>query len=781
MIKINQNLLSALFISPNPQPEKSEVGQFFNKLHYRIFPTPHFFVEYLMAQTIDRQYELATKIIQSLCFYANFPPPYFALYDVLCVENYQKSLSKKSDYYIPRDHYLHIVDLYLLGIYVFFYNTELYSQIVSENIFERQNCRPDNSKIDCLKDFLSEWKYFCLFHDVGYTAELLGNKEKDGQREEIILTIIKNSGFQSSFLQGKPISQISYLGTIEIMAKLIFSQFVIEHSKYQINSKDKIFRDIKKASFNCISQTSRHTYLQSFEMISSHFDDATKLEKIYSNQCMKVLLPILEECSISVIGFDKETKKIKLLSYFENGERVIAVLSGCESDPDISKLLNDPSLLLFDDYRPELEIEYYFKPAKTIEKLYDFIAVDYLSRAYTTAVRALGKEYIKICSEQQFLDFQYSLFAWLDNKIEPNGLDSPLKAHLDTWNYDIESDSSESILFNDKRNRLILNALNYNHIDDITKMCIAYLENQFSKKKIKKSASKPKTAEAVLAAAVDSFCSNLNDFANDTQTKNALLEHVQSRHLELLEDDVNLLELYSQLYVKLFHTINKSNAVFSYDYLLRKTTNTSFLGKCINEKVAHNFHGKKVTAIKRDYKLQHKNTADHGIFSAQYASGIFEIYRNSLVKATTSTEIKLLSILLNICGNYSSNKERYISNYDHIFKKTLYAIFVHNLYPINFRDERLAGYKTSITEPFAYFSLICDGLQQWNRPHALFPAALAVKPNEDASEEYNVTVSLNRIIVYEKENPKYKKKIQETIDAMTSYISGVDAYVSLGS
>jgi hypothetical protein len=154
------------------------------------------------------------------------------------------------------------------------------------------------------------------------------------------------------------------------------------------------------------------------------------------------------------------------------------------------------------------------------------------------------------------------------------------------------------------------------------------------------------------------------------------------------------------------------------------------------------------------------------------------MYRNALLKATTFQEKILLSILLDITGEYSTSKDKYISNYDHIFQKTLFAIFIHNLYPENFiKSVDLAEYKTRIDDPFSYFALVCDALQQWNRPHALFPSALAVRPNEDVSEEYNLLINENQILIHEQNSPRSQKHIIDTINAMTTYLSDIDAFI----
>ena len=128
MIRINATLLEKLFADPNPQQENPEVLDIYHKLFYRMFPGKNSFIEFLQVQNYDKQYMLAEEIIHRLCYTSNFPPSFFAIKDVISVENYQKETVNATDPYVPRDHFIHLVNLYLLGIYIFFYNPQFYNK-----------------------------------------------------------------------------------------------------------------------------------------------------------------------------------------------------------------------------------------------------------------------------------------------------------------------------------------------------------------------------------------------------------------------------------------------------------------------------------------------------------------------------------------------------------------------------------------------------------------------------------------------------------------------------
>lgn len=167
MSRINKTLLEKLFLKPNPQPDRPEVLKLYNLLSYRMFPGKQDFINFLKTQSIDKQYEYAARSIHRLCYISNFPPSYFAMKDVLSIETYQKRAYSDTDDYIPRDHFIHLINIYLLGIYIFFYNNEIYDRILKDNQFERAEELVFFPHLNEIKDFISEWRYFSLYHDIG--------------------------------------------------------------------------------------------------------------------------------------------------------------------------------------------------------------------------------------------------------------------------------------------------------------------------------------------------------------------------------------------------------------------------------------------------------------------------------------------------------------------------------------------------------------------------------------------------------------------------------------
>ena len=801
MSKINETLLKALFDDPRPQPDKEEVLQFYRELNIRIFPGRNNFISFLQAHTIDKQYEYAAKIIHSLCFYSNFPPDYFALVDILNVENYQRDTVDKKDLYIPRDHFLHIVNIYLLGIYIFFYNAEFYDRIILENRFEREdNTGFENIKRNCVKDFLSQWKYFCLFHDIGYSPEVLGNTKISSKNRKSILKKLKETGFQSSLSSAGILEHICFFDTIEILSRLIVASFVQNSAYDEITNSHKMFKTLRMSKlFGYYKQLKQFGPI-TFDKVSEHIKAGKRLEKVYDNQCLKILLPIFGVNPITVVGTHRETGQLIFLSYFDSTEaqRKIVTTEGHVGHPEIQKLAALPDLILFDEYiSSEFELEYLLSEENDFKTIFQIINSDHLENIFEMAKAA---SFIGIGNGRQFLDFQYTVYMWLYEKLEPYLLNSPLSALLRQTDgrfneTRLKSGKESDIGFFTKKNQLIYRSLKGRHYEDIRDFCFECIEQQIKEKTDSVPKTSSKSTTLMLSDIVEQLFGCLKALVEDSSCKEDLKWKARHKHLTLLDQDSSLLNLYVDVYLGLKRTLGKTTISFSYDYAHPdpQTPSTSpFLWQCINDKAQQFFFGRNAEDIRHEYNLPYGNTVDHGIVSAQYAASIFEIYRNAIIQATDPQEQRLLSILLNMGGDISNSQHKYIENYNHVFTETLYAIFIHNLYPSQFlqtnQDDvtsngkkcNLTEYKTTIKTPFSYLALLCDALQEWNRPHTLFPSRFENRPNEDTSSEFDIMVKNNTIFVYENGERTDQEHLAHNIRVLSQYLEEVDAFLKNG-
>ena len=304
MNQIDSTLLKFLFSKPTVPIGNAPVSEAFYKLYVRIFPNEDDFICFLTSQNDDEKYEYAEKILHRLCFESNFPPTYYSLLDIAAVEYAQKSHVTKNDSYIPRDHFIHVVYLYLRGIYIFFYDEAFSRKIMASYKFQRTGNMYENPTVGCIKDFISSWKYFCLFHDIGYVVEIISNSGNKIPNKKIINT----DTFYSSLDKKQIVHQHCLLGSFEILAKTITVDQILRMSSTKLEETSKIFNPYREQDVIVYSSNTGSERMPFSEAMADFFSGENVLiEKMFSNECLKLLLSVFDKSFVSIIGVNKKT------------------------------------------------------------------------------------------------------------------------------------------------------------------------------------------------------------------------------------------------------------------------------------------------------------------------------------------------------------------------------------------------------------------------------------------------------------------------------------------
>lgn len=799
MIRINITLLEKLFLNPNPQHDNPEVLDIYHKLFYRMFPGKNSFIEFLQVQNYDKQYSLAEEIIHRLCYTSNFPPSFFAIKDVISVENYQKETVSATDSYVPRDHFIHLVNLYMLGIYVFFYYPQFYNKILLDNRFERHSEHHCQPKLDSVKDFISEWKYFCLFHDVGYVPEIFGNKKFVTNAHKTYCALCKHpNDFQSSLAKNKPIKQITFFGALEIMSRIFMAKFIIDYSTTEIIRNSKLFRLFRKSELSIYTECKQTNSIDFEKEFSPFFTKTFRLEKMYSNHCIKPLLPIFGESNVIVIGVHKETGEFSFISFVKGKKRKLLFLTKYENSKDILRLAKDPTLVLFDDFKPlDFELEYLLKVDvdSLFQDLYDMIFFkddSFVEYSYELIKAALGIQFASISCEEQFLDFYFDIYMFLYSTTRkytfPRNDSKQImqvkkfEAFLDSWTFSFNND--ENTLINlTKLSDIVYSLIQCLYTENIKEKCIDFIENiDISSRK--RNSSRALSPDILICDFVNNYFNAIREKVNSEDEKASLIFSIKDTYCQQIEQTSSLIKMYAIINCGLKSVLQKCSKPFSYDFDYEKRSesfNDIFTESIIQEKTKAILNCS-FRDIFNSYNIPYNNKFNHGFASFKYASGIFEILRNSIELKKTPQEWKIIDILFSI-SNPSKNTEyatQYITNYNHIFKNVLYAILIHDVYPTNFtKGSELSKMQTAISDPFSYLALLCDALQQWNRPQSISTSLLDTKHSEHASEEYNIIVKNNGIYLYEESIEKSQRRLADNLANM-SHLADIEAFLKNG-
>ena len=809
MIKINQTLLTKLFKEPDPQPDKPEVKTVYYSLMHRIFPGRQNFIDFLTAQNYDKQYELAEEIIHHLCYESNFPPSYFALEEVICLEQYQKGLTDENTDHLPRDHYLHLVNLYLLGIYVFFYSPEFFRRIVDDNSFQRVDSIHNNHLSDCVKDFVSEWKYLCLYHDIGYVQEIYGNSTYVPKPKESYQKLLEEKNdFYASFEKGNPIKQIAFFSSCEVISRIMMWQLILDNSKVIIKATNKMYRSFSKKKLILASKRGKST-----AKFSNYSDNVLKelirLEKIYSNNCLKPLMPVIGEKNIVISGTHKTTGKLALISFCIDDKRVLLYEQSYSDSDEIAFLSKSPCRILHDDFKSiEYDLRYYVKSEREEIPLFSnmIFGKDNLEEAYKgIKSNAINISFAGLTSEEQFIDNYYAIYSYIYKRIKAmlfppatakvgEPYSKAFKKALDDYNSKLRSapfiytsNTTELIKFRDKIKSSINEISLVYYKEAIVDLCIQYIKDTVITKDDISLEGAGDDPEKAIDITVDESIDFLMNKTKEDDFKRNLRNHTTASFSKKIKQTNELLYIYSLIYLGFYSLFDSKTQEFAYSFSYEDcaeefkadVADKLFLEK-INDLLGSKFMT--VNEVIQEYAMPYSKY-DHSFSSMEYAASVFSLLRNSIKKRKKNGQKTIINILFSIPDGESHDEYeiKYDTNYNHIFENVLYAVFIHNLYPKRFSQESgLKKMQANITtDPFTYFSLMCDCLQQWNRPQSIHPAYLTSKPYTHASESYNIFVKKSGIYVYEEGSDMYQRNVSGNIDGMT-HLENIKAYVKKG-
>lgn len=168
---IRRRLLNSLFTAPRPiNPDA------FRRATWHLFPDQERFRRFLEASNVQEQEQEAKEILLSLIYVNRAVPPYRLLVNLL---DYQKAEETKKApgraEYVARDHFVHLVNVYLLGVYIFSNFPQLHHRCVRHFNQLRRDFRSDHHGALISDNYYvvvgKALALFILYHDTGYPLQ----------------------------------------------------------------------------------------------------------------------------------------------------------------------------------------------------------------------------------------------------------------------------------------------------------------------------------------------------------------------------------------------------------------------------------------------------------------------------------------------------------------------------------------------------------------------------------------------------------------------------------
>ena len=790
--KMDDTLLECLFVNPNPLQRHKKT---YADMSGRLFPDKNLFIKFLKVNEHSERVELAKKIISRFCLDSTYPPPYQAVKKLLDAESGKSNQSATG--YTPQDHFVHKVNLYLLGIYTFFYH-KTFNRDITRQFSNRREEDSQNRLLSSTKDFISSWKYFCLFHDIGYPIEIIYKDKRVNPNDD-------TSGFVS--LTDEQLDSIQLLNyfpaliqkelTVEAFTKItvIFNILADEqnmpiaelfgHLGYGFESESK-------------------SVLTSAEIISE-YPNSAGMSKLYCYDNLKMLLSFVSKEDLLYVLVDKTTEiPVAVMRYEEvDGEsrQVIYYAKNIMSKPNRDKVNH---FLTSDDYygdgvyrimyfveSPEDKLQINLLGKLGIEHNRLLSAMKYVTRHEDAQTSVSQKDFYRIENAQDLGDYIYSRYLVGIDAFEKLFADNGESAHKwfvpDTL-YDLGTaytEKQKQIIDDYVRNdlsRIVSESISKNLATEFDSVMRDSLVNQINGDK---EALASLISEQLKSVLTKDYIMNGITTASD-EASGAIYNELRSKVAEVCATINIFLGISKKLKFKpdlVSHNAFADKNGFNLTQLLEKCKKTPHIRAVIKSidsrlKKERDVSLEELLSVYRGYTRY-----DHGL-----CSGLYHLYSGAIAcdvidAGTVSAADRSAADILRLIiwdADADCLRQKLFSNYFFVIEQTAYAILCHNIFSRNFAEAFGKEWITTLNNsPFTYFCILMDSLQLWNRPKYIEHDERDWKPAFSYSD-YDIHIDDDKIRIKFLSNIKnFEELKKDKIDSLDGFLAGCTNYISL--
>jgi len=167
---VGMTLRELLFDRPAPPAISAKEYAEFAPL---MFPVREEFIRLLDSEEAnEEQIDAAKRILLALAYEAPVFPPNKFIRNLLDFES-RVAGEAAGGGHVARDHFVHLVNLYLIGLYIFWYHSPLHRD-VCQQLKKSLPSGASRDKRSVRRAVISAWRSFVLFHDLGYPLEAAG-------------------------------------------------------------------------------------------------------------------------------------------------------------------------------------------------------------------------------------------------------------------------------------------------------------------------------------------------------------------------------------------------------------------------------------------------------------------------------------------------------------------------------------------------------------------------------------------------------------------------------
>jgi len=740
---INTTFRELLLKSP------SSINQNAYAAHFnQMFPDVEHFEHFLQSSRHEEQVRYARLILLRLASESALSPTNRLILNLL---DFESSIGqRRADGFVGRDHFVHLVHLYLLGLFIFWYHNAFHNTILEYVRSRRtQGIQAKDKNISAdpagIGLFLTLWTHFVLLHDTFYPLELHGGNETYAKFIEPLGKVSKNLEKEYA---------------LQCLARLVSFQMLLDSTKSEI-FEDRYQMDFKSGTFR---QSQGQLWEMGVDILHWHSSERMPsrlgASLIAFLKCVVTegrLLLVLERTSDGrpVWLFDTGTKQDIFLEdnlkQSKSRDRLTQMVSTLKS--------GGPDLLPSEEF--ELSVF-----ARDIR--------DGLSQAYVrctgdgirgeTQIKTLATSYatsdpVPFDLSSAYRDFNdcvfhtyYSILRDLDYLAD-------------------EEDIPSSVARLNQRFKVAKRA-----IQGLEQRIVKELQGFLSSQVKARFKFLQNNAHRVSNEQLDAYLHELLLPFSDADKLIKTFSSRMSKQLKRqIETDSVLRDVYKAIRKQIARDCSFSKdtwgegsvgcqRVFCSEWMQSKG---AFLKALEALSRTSGLSSSAVNDYRPEYVEANILFVDHGIGAAALTSRIGERILAALSKHESQRNAPFAIA--------TCSRERIFGCEEFVNEELCLAIMVHNLYPEHFAKPEDQQFRIRMSaSPFAYFSVLCDSLQPWDRKRLVNPTYIDGAYGT-LSDEFDLVIRNNTIYISEE---GYGLSIEDRLNALKRHL---DHYIEAGS
>lgn len=707
MNELNERFLSNLFIQKRVRCHQDV----YNKAFHLIWPCEEYFKEFLSCSVTDLKYELAKKIYEHLRAFEDVILPAFTIDNVIALQLKQLAVSNKG--YVAQDHVIHSINLYILGIYLFFNFPLFHKKILLKD-------SADKTVYTKIATFIKKWKAFALYHDVGYFFE--SNIDCSGNASTEVMPLLREYKMIYTYLL--------YEYVTRSVARTIITVAIIQRSKRTFSNKmiDFALHKYWKRG-NAAASTS-----ETVEKVLNIYKNEVIVDDIQSDIAFAHFDFVLEKQNVLMIIYDKDDYTIGFVE--RAGNEIKNIFVEKDSVLDKSEIYSAENCEMFTEKIPiDCSLKYCIKDAAKAAYLHLQVDVAECAKGYYRQLpERLRLQLALATTDSQINQCYFDIYRWLIEKAgEYLCTEQPIPEH---YIFEQSIETYYKVAINSRLSNYIYNTVkDIKHIKsgDIEKI-LGDIAKSITKKERKTELSKAIRNEAaqqykaeegvphnMITYYAQTYHQILHEFVYSDAGNSMDSDKVLAKELEALQfmhvNSENKIE------ISIFQHGNQRFEVELYERIAKLAENLQIN---FNELIA--------------YSTNYSNS-DHGLISAGllYQATIFSHYLAQF--SANQNEFKLaawhgLSAYLDLISGECVND----------YAEVIFAILLHNIYTRESALDYGIDYRHNIDDDaFSYFCAFCDTFQTWHRPKQLDISKTNLPDKNFLSDEFELSVEEDKI------------------------------------